>query len=134
MGFLLLNGISAYGIGPGPNELLTGFFETYLRLNKSEEKKLEIEMEKMDEKEVMKMIELTTSWEEKGRIEGRHEGKIEGTIEGQTEILLKQLRKRFSEIPVDMEIRIKKIPGDKLEQLAEAIFDLKTIDDVKAFL
>ncbi len=68
------------------------------------------------------MIELTTSWEEKGR------------IEGQTEILLKQLRKRLSEIPVDMENRINKLPGEKLEQLAEAIFDLKTIDDARAFL
>lgn len=79
------------------------------------------------------MIELTTSWEEKGRTEGRIEGKIEGKIEGQAELLLKQLRKKFSVIPADMENQIRSLPGDRLEQLAEAIFDLKSIDDVKAF-
>ena len=87
-----------------------------------EKKELKKEMEKMDDKEAKKMIELTTSWEEKGR------------IEGQAEMLLKQLKKRFGEIPEDMEIRIKKLTEDKLEQLAEAIFDLESIDDVRDFL
>ena len=72
------------------------------------------------------MIELTTSWEEKGRIEGK--------IEGQTEILLKLLKKRLGDVPADMENHIRSLPGDRLEQLAEAIFDLKSIDDVQAFL
>ncbi len=121
-------------LDPARMTLLTGFFETYLRLNETEERKLEEEMGKMDKKEARKMIELTTSWEEKGRIEGRIEGRTAGKIEGQSEMLLKQLRKKFKGIPVDMENHIRSLPGDRLEQLAEAIFDLQSIDDVKAFL
>ena len=109
-------------LDPARMTLLTGFFETYLRLSESEERKLEEEMAKVDEKEARKMIELTTSWEEKGK------------IEGQAELLLKQLRKKFMVIPADMESQIRSLPGDRLEQLAEAIFDLKSIDDVQAFL
>lgn len=109
-------------LDPARMTLLAGFFETYLRLNESEERRFEEEMGKVDEKEARKMIELTTSWEEKGR------------TEGQAELLLKQLRKKFSVIPADMENQIRSLPGDRLEQLAEAIFDLKSIDDVQAFL
>lgn len=113
-------------LDPARMTLLAGFFETYLRLNESEERKLEEEMGKVNDKEARKMIELTTSWEEKGRTEGK--------IEGQAEILLKLLKKRFGDVPVDMENHIRSLPGDRLEQLAEAIFDLKSIDDVKAFI
>lgn len=110
--------------------LLTGFFETYLRLNETEERKLEEEMGKMDEKEVSKMIELTTSWEEKGRTKG----KIEGKIEGQAIIVLRLLKKKFNEIPLPIENKVRMLSEDKLQQLAEAIFDLETIEDLKIFL
>ena len=111
-------------------------------------------MGKMDDKEAEKMMELTTSWEERGRlkgriegrnegriegrnegrIEGRIEGKIEGKIEGQAELLLKQLKTKFKDIPLDMEHKIKTLPAEKLEEIAEAIFDFKSIDDVNAFI
>ena len=117
-------------LDPARMTLLTGFFETYLRLNNMEQRELEEEMGKMDEKEASKMIELTTSWEEKGREKGR----IEGKIEGQAEILLKQLKKKFKDIPVEIENEVRALSAEKLEQLVEAIFDLKTIDDIKVFL
>jgi len=114
--------------------LLTGFFETYLRLNEKEAGKLEEEMGKMDEKEAGKMIELTTSWEEKGRSKGRIEGKREGKIEGQASIIIKQMKKKFNELPLEIENQVRSLSEEKLEQLAEAIFDLKTIEDLRAFL
>ena len=117
-------------LDPARMTLLTGFFETYLRLNESEDKELEKEMGKIDDKEARKMIELTTSWEEKGRLKG----KIEGKIEGQAELLLKLLRAKFKEIPEEIEHRIKTLPTRNLEQLAEAIFDFNSIDDVRNFL
>ncbi|HBX88217.1 MAG TPA: hypothetical protein DEG09_06320 [Marinilabiliaceae bacterium] len=91
-------------------------------------------MGKMDEKEASRMIELTTSWEEKGRSKGRIEGKIEGKIEGQAEMLLRLLKKRFKDMPVELENKVRTLSEAKMAQLAEAIFDLKTIEDVRAFL
>ena len=129
-------------LDPARMTLLAGFFETYLRLNTAETRELEEEMGKMDDKEAEKMMELTTSWEERGRLkgriegrnEGRLEGKIEGKIEGQAEILLKLLKTKFKDIPLEMENKIKILSAEKLEELAEAIFDIKSIDDVNAFI
>ncbi|MCL6613419.1 MAG: Rpn family recombination-promoting nuclease/putative transposase [Firmicutes bacterium] len=57
-------------LDPARMTLLAGFFETYLRLNADEEQALENELRKLDVKEVQKMMEITTSWHEKGRAEG----------------------------------------------------------------
>ncbi|HZJ84693.1 MAG TPA: transposase, partial [Syntrophomonadaceae bacterium] len=47
-----------------------GFFETYLKLNPEEEKELEKRIKLLNPKEAEEMLELTTSWHEKGRQEG----------------------------------------------------------------
>jgi flagellar biosynthesis/type III secretory pathway protein FliH len=121
-------------LDPARMTLLTGFFETYLILNEEEERKLEEEMGKVDEKEAKRMIEITTSWEEKGKMKGRMEGKAEGKAEGQASILLRLLKKKFGYMPVEMENRVMSMPVEKLQELAEAIFDLETIDDVNSFI
>jgi len=72
--------------------------------------------------EAKRMIEITTSWEEKGR------------MKGQASILLRQLKKKFGHLPVEMENRVMSMPTEKLQELAEAIFDLETIDDVNSFI
>lgn len=110
--------------------LLTGFFESYLKLNEAEERRLEEDMGKIDEKEAQKMMEITTSWQEKGRVEGR----MEGIVEGQAGLLIRQLKKKFTHLPAEMEEQVRALPVEKLQQLAEAIFDIKTLEDVKAFL
>jgi len=114
-------------------ELLETFF-----VDEIEQRKLEEEMGKMDEKEASRMIELTTSWEEKGRskgrIEGKIEGRIEGKIEGQADMLVRQLKKKFSNISAEMENKVRSLPADRLQVLADAIFDLETIEDVRNFL
>ena len=121
-------------LDPARMTLLTGFFETYLILNEEEERKLEEEIGKVDEKEAKRMIEITTSWEEKGKMKGRMEGKAEGKAEGQASILLRLLKKKFGYMPVEMENRVMSMPVEKLQELAEAIFDLETIDDVNSFI
>jgi len=125
-------------LDPARMTLLTGFFETYLILNEAEERKLEEEMGKIDEKEAKIMMEITTSWQEKGRIEGRIEGRVEGRIEGRVEgqvnILVRLLKKKFSNMPVEIENRVRTLSAERLQELAETIFELETIEDVKTFL
>jgi hypothetical protein len=62
---------------------------------------------------------------EKGRKEGREEGK--------TELLIKQLRKKFNELPENYENRIKKLSKDKIETIATDIFDMDRIEDLKRY-
>jgi len=44
------------------------------------------------------------------------------------------LKKKFGYLPVEMENRVMSMPVEKLQELAEAIFDLETIDDVNSFI
>jgi hypothetical protein len=69
-------------LDPARMTLLTGFFETYLKLNQQEEKLLEIELNQLPAEEVDKIMEITTSWHEKGRMEGEAAGVIKGEAAG----------------------------------------------------
>ncbi len=113
-------------LDPARMTLLTGFFETYLRLNEEEESILESEIGRIDAKEAERMIEITTSWEQKGKKEGR--------MEGQADLLIRLLYRKFTDVPSEIENRIRTLPPEKLQSLADAIFDLKSVDDVKSFL
>ena len=66
--------------------------------------------------------------------EAKMEGIAEGKAEGQASILLRLLKKKFGFLPVEMENRVMSMPVEKLQELAEAIFDLETIDDVNSFI
>jgi hypothetical protein len=85
-------------------KLLTGFFETYLKLNKREEEQLKTELNQLPEEEVDKIMELTTSWHEQGRregeadgiIKGKKDGKLENKLENKLETARNMLAKGFS--------------------------------------
>jgi hypothetical protein len=76
-------------LDPARTQLLTGFFETYLKLNNREEKLLETELNQLPAEEVDKIMELTTSWQEKGRMEGFMEGRTEGESPGLLKVSLR---------------------------------------------
>jgi flagellar biosynthesis/type III secretory pathway protein FliH len=83
-------------LDPARMTLLAGFFETYLKLNAHEEQVLDTEIQKLNAEEVQKMMEITTSWHEKGREEGRMEGRMEGKTEGEAEIIKLQQKLEVS--------------------------------------
>jgi hypothetical protein len=59
---------------------------------------------------------------------------VKGKAEGQASILLRQLKKKFGHMPIEMENRVMTMPIEKLQDLAEAIFDLGTLDEVDNFI
>lgn len=79
---------------PARMTLLTGFFDTYLTLNEEEERQLRMELQKLDPDEGVRIMEITTSWHEKGREEGR----VEGRAEGRLEMLYVILQAKFGDI------------------------------------
>jgi predicted transposase/invertase (TIGR01784 family) len=76
--------LTKMSLDPARMTLLTGFFETYLKLNKNEEQSLEHELSKLPAEEANKMMEITTSWHEKGRMAGFSEGEAEGIKKGKS--------------------------------------------------
>lgn len=60
-------------LDPARMQLITGFFETYLKLTPDEDKTLMEEIHMLHPKEEGDVVELMTSWEKKGRQEERDE-------------------------------------------------------------
>ncbi len=67
-------------------------------------------------------MEIVTSWMEKG---------IERGIEqGEQKIVKRQLKRRFNNIDSSLESRIDSLSVEQIENLADAIFDLQSIEDL----
>ena len=69
-----------------------------------------------------------------GRKEGLKEGRREGRQEGEASLITRQLRKRFNEIPEDMQKAIEALPLTALEDLGEALLDFSELAEVQSWL
>jgi hypothetical protein len=110
--------------------LIAGFVDTYLRLSWEENRHIIRQLGGPDiaatEAERAKVVEFVTSWQLMGREEGREEG-IELVV-------VRQLTRRFGELAEATEAAVRDLPQEKLLELAEAIFDLTTQNDLTTWL
>ena len=66
----------------------------------------------------------------KGRAEGRAEGRAKGRLDGERRVLLRQLRKRFGTIPMDVEKRVASATEAELEAWTDRVLGAATLDEV----
>lgn len=109
-------------LNPAKIELISGFIDTYLRLNATEEQELETELKQANLVEEEQIMEIVTSWMEKGIEQG--EQKV-------IKILLKQ---RFNHIDPTLESRINGLSSKQIENLASVVFDLQSLEDLIKWL
>jgi hypothetical protein len=57
-----------------------------------------------------------------------------GKIEGKTDLLIRQLSKRFGFLPVDIREKINQADQYQLDLIVESIFDFKSADDMLKYL
>lgn len=69
-----------------------------------------------------------------GRAEGRAEGKAEGRAEGKAELVLRLLRKKFGTLSEDYTERIKKQDDAVLDAIADDIFEISDVNQLKDYL
>jgi len=50
------------------------------------------------------------------------------------QLVLKQLSRKVGKLPPKLELQVKALPLDPLEELAEALLDFSTLDDLSAWL
>ena len=65
---------------------------------------------------------------------GEKKGEIKGKLEGKTDILIKQLSRRFGPLPVELRKKISEADQYQLDLIAESIFDFKSADDTLKYL
>ena len=120
---------------PARTELLGGFFETYLKLNREEEEQLYHELGKIDKKEADTIMQITTSWHEKGRMEGRVEGRVEGRIEGGQDAICKYLVTRFKVDPAIARDKVQHITDrDVLDRTLTELFTAGSVGEAQSII
>lgn len=118
------------------SELVYGFFEKYLRLNKEEEKMFQEQIkEEFPQQEKEEYRRIITSWHEIGISEGRREGISEGRREGRNDegkmLVTRQLQKKLGIIPNTIKKKIDKLGLEEIEILGESIFEINNVDDLR---
>lgn len=106
--------------------MISGFVDTYLKLNQAEEQIFKSEIAKLEPVKQEAVMEIVTSWQLQGREEGRQEGKLE--------LVLRQLNRKIGLMAPDVEERIRTLTVTQLEDLAEALLDFTTAEDLANWL
>jgi len=118
-------------LDPARMELITGFFETYLQLNRQEEEQLNRELDRIDQKEVELIMQITTSWHEKGKVEGKVEGRIEKAREDICKFMVRRFNADAGEV---MEIIQRVARLEMLDGIMEEVFAANTLEEAWSIL
>jgi hypothetical protein len=113
-------------LDPAKTRLISKFVDTYLRLNVQEERTFQAELDKIGVAQKEAIMQVTTSWEEKG---------IEKGVErGQRSLLSLQLEQKVGQLPDSLNDRLATLSLDQLSSLAVALLNFTTIDDLNHWL
>ena len=125
-------------LDPARRELISGFVDSYLPLTMKQEVELGKELNAIEPHEREGVMEIVTSWMEKGLEQGLEEGRKEGREQGQQEeareLVRRLLRKRLGELDNDAEQQIEGLSREQLEELGEALLDFTAHENLASWL
>ncbi len=105
-------------LDPARMQLISGFVDTYLTLNRSEEIQFQTEIDTFSQPVQEDVMEITTSWMRQG---------IE---QGKRSLIMRLLERKLGDIPPSLETKITELSIDEVEDLGEALLEFSTIDDL----
>lgn len=106
--------------------LISGFIDTYLRLNAEEERLLQVDIDSIEPREKEVVMQIVTSWME----EGIEQGKQEATLS----LIMRQLRARAGMLNPNLEQCVQQLSLTQLEDLAVALLDFSSVEDLEVWL
>jgi flagellar biosynthesis/type III secretory pathway protein FliH len=109
--------------------LISGFVDTYLRLNAIETQAFQAEIAKIEPERREGVMQIVTSWMQEGIEQG-----IEQGIERERSLVLRLLTKRVGTLPSEVRDRIDQLSIDQVEALGEALLEFRTLTDLEAWL
>jgi hypothetical protein len=71
---------------------------------------------------------------QKGEVIGLQKGEVIGLQKGEAKLVIRQIRRRFGEIPQNITDKISKLSPEYLESLGEALLDFQSLTDVSDWL
>jgi hypothetical protein len=124
-------------LDPARMQLISGFVDTYLRLNQQEEQMFQKELDIIEPETRKDAMEIVTSWMERGLELGRQEGLEQGLLEGreaQMALVLRLLQRRVGQLPAVLTQSVRQLDAEALANLGEALFDFESIADSVVWL
>ena len=82
----------------------------------------------------MRLAPLYQQDREQAVQQGVQQGIQQGRQQGETYLLLRQLQRRFGEIPQNLQETIRNLPVERLEDLGLALLDFNTLTDLDNWL
>lgn len=108
-------------------QLISGFVDTYLRLNAQENQNFQTQLSQLKPQEEEPIMQIVTSWMEQG---------IErGEVQQALKVFMRLLSKKFG-TPLDrsLENQIRQLTLPQLEDLTEALLDFNGVEDLQEWL
>ncbi len=118
-------------------KLISGFIDTYLNLDESEEQVFQTELGTIESEEREQVMEIVTSWMRTGIKQGREEGLEEGLQRGlqrETELILRLLKRKIGQLTPEIEAQVKGLEIEELENLGETLLDFQQLEDLTSWL
>ncbi|KAM3091941.1 Rpn family recombination-promoting nuclease/putative transposase [Phormidesmis sp. 146-12] len=109
-------------LDPAKTRLISGFVDTYLRLNEVEEPLFAEEIGKLEATEQEQIMEITTSW------------MAQGMAQGERSLIFRLLARKVGEVPEALRRQIEALPIEQLESLGEALLDFSSVSDLERWL
>jgi Domain of unknown function (DUF4351) len=117
-------------LDPARSQLISGFVDTYLRLNVEEEQVFQVEVGTLEESEREEIMQIVTSWMERGIAEGEQRGRTKG----ERALVLRQLIRKLGPLPTSVEAQVQALALPQLEALGEALLDFAQLSDLTDWL
>jgi len=105
-------------LDPARMQLISGFVDTYLRLNAQEQELFQEELATIRPAERERVVQIVTSWMEEGLLQGRREEALS--------LVMRLVVRRLGTVSPDIQGRIDALSVVDLENLVEAFFDFST--------
>jgi predicted transposase/invertase (TIGR01784 family) len=121
-------------LDPAKSQLISGFVDTYLRLNVQEEQVFQVEVGTLEGTEREDIMQIVTSWMERGIEQGIAEGEQRGRAEEGRSLVLRLLARRVGTLPINVEAQVQALALPQLEALGEALLDFTQLSDLTAWL
>ena len=117
--------MAGLNLNPAQLQLLSGFVDTYLKLEPLEEQHLQEQLDRIELREKEDVMTIVTSWMQQGIEQGR-----ERTIA----TIARQLKRKIGLLNTESEQRLSQLSFDELDLIAEALFDFETLADLDRWL
>ena len=125
-------------LDPARMQMIAGFVDTYLELNRQETVLFQRALEKEKPRQREEVMEITGNWMKEGWNKGLTQGLKQGLKQGHREEAMRftsrLLQRRVGEVPVTVQKRVDKLSLAKLESLGEALLDFQSLADLRAWL